>query len=174
MNRNPAQIDSKILVCMISTVTFSLSTAGVMWIGFGQSRGLIHGMSYFETNFLQRLWPIVTLVIFSLALTAVFVRQKVQFRTVPAASSAKILRAFSAALVLGGVVVSLLAVLSLRAIPFSADEYDYMFQAETFLRGRLWNPLLPGHEFFAFHWIVEKGGKWLSSFPPGWPLLLAS
>jgi hypothetical protein len=33
--------------------------------------------------------------------------------------------------------------------------------------------LLPGHEFFAFYWIVEKAGKWLSSFPPGWPLLLA-
>ncbi len=131
-------------------------------------------MSYFETNFLQRLWPIVTLVSFSLALTAVFVTQEVQFRTVPAASSAKILRVFSAALVLGGVAASLLAVLSLRAIPFSADEYDYVFQAKTFLQGRLWNPLLPGHEFFAFYWIVEKGGKWLSSFPPGWPLLLAS
>jgi hypothetical protein len=174
MHRNPLEIDSKILVLMMATVTFGLSTATVMWIGFGQSHGLIHGMSYFETNFIQRLWPIVTLVIFSLALTAVFVTQEVQFRTMPAASSGKILRVFPAALVLGGVGASLLAVLSLRAIPFSADEYDYMFQAETFLRGRLWNPLLPGHEFFAFLWIVEKGGKWLSSFPPGWPLLLAS
>lgn len=174
MDQNPVKISNKILILMIATVTFGLSTAAVMWIGFGQSRGLIHGMSYFETNFLERLWPIVTLVIFSLALTAVFVTREVQFRTVPAASSAKILRVFSATLVLGGVGASLLAVLSLRAIPFSADEYDYMFQAETFLHGRLWNPLLPGHEFFAFFWIVEKGGKWLSSFPPGWPLLLAS
>lgn len=150
MSRNPVKIDSKLLVLMIATVTFGLSTAVVLWIGFGQPHGLIHGMSYYETKFLQRLWPIVTLVIFSLALTAVFVTQEVQLGTVLAASSAKILRVFSAALVLGGVGTSLLAVLSLRAFPYSADEYDYMFQAETFLRGRLWNPLLPGHEFFAF------------------------
>ena len=174
VNRNRTKIDSKIIVLMLATVTFGLSTAAVMWIGFGQSYGLIYGMIYFETNFLQRLWPIVTLLIFSLALTTVFVMQEVQFGTVPAAASAKTLRVFSAALVLSGVAASLLAVLSLRAIPFSADEYNYVFQAKTFLQGRMWNPLLPGHEFFAFYWIVEKGGKWLSSFPPGWPLLLAS
>jgi hypothetical protein len=166
------RFDHKAGILVLALVTFGVIAAAVAWIGLGQPHGLIHGIVYGETNFLQRLWPIVVLTILCLGLAAMFVTQGITFRTMTAAPSAKILRA-SAALPLGGVTTALMAVWALRAFPFSADEYDYLFQAETFLCGRLWNPLLSGHEFFSFLWIVEKAGKWVGSFPPGWPLLLA-
>lgn len=54
----------------------------------------------------------------------------------------------------------------------SGDEYNYLYQAQTFLRGRLWNqaPPLPGS--FAFNYIVQADGREYSSFPIGWPLLI--
>ncbi len=69
---------------------------------------------------------------------------------------------------------SLLLVWVLRAFPNSADEYGYIYEAETFLAGRLWNPLPPHHEFFSFLHIFEKDGKWVSEYPPGWSIVLAA
>jgi Dolichyl-phosphate-mannose-protein mannosyltransferase len=68
---------------------------------------------------------------------------------------------------------SLAVVWVLRAFPNSADEYAFLFEADTFLAGRLWNPLPPLSEFFTFLHITESGGKWAAVYPPGWPLLLA-
>jgi hypothetical protein len=68
---------------------------------------------------------------------------------------------------------SLAVVWVLRAFPNSADEYAYLFEADTFLAGRLWNPLPPLHEFFSFLHISELDGKWVALYQPGWPLLLA-
>jgi hypothetical protein len=51
---------------------------------------------------------------------------------------------------------SLLLVWVLRAFPNSADEYGYIYEADTLLAGRLWNPLPPHHEFFSFLHIFEK------------------
>src|SRR6266566_4476890 len=69
---------------------------------------------------------------------------------------------------------TLLFVWVLRAFPNSADEYGYIYEAETFLAGRLWNPLPPHHEFFSFLHIFEKDGKWVSAYPPGWSIILAA
>ena len=69
---------------------------------------------------------------------------------------------------------SLLLVWALRAFPNSADEYGYIYEAETFLAGRLWNPLPPHHEFFSFLHVFEKDGKWVSEYPPGWSIMLAA
>ena len=174
MNRTATRFFHKVgVMLVVAMVIFGVMSVAVTWIGFGQRHGLIHGIIYGETDPLQRLWPIVTLALLSLALAAVFVCQDIPSRTVFDASQARILRTFTIGIILAGGATSLSAIWALRAFPFSADEYDYLFQAETFLRGRLWNPLLPGHEFFSFYWIVEKAGKWLSSFPPGWPALLA-
>jgi Dolichyl-phosphate-mannose-protein mannosyltransferase len=68
---------------------------------------------------------------------------------------------------------SLAVVWALRAFPNSADEYAYLFEAHTFLAGRLWNPLPPLHEFFSFLHISEADGKWVALYPPGWSMLLA-
>ena len=69
---------------------------------------------------------------------------------------------------------SLVLVWVLRAFPNSADEYGYIYEAETFLAGRLWNPLPPHHEFFSFLHVFEKDGKWVSEYPPGWPIILVA
>ena len=61
----------------------------------------------------------------------------------------------------------------LRAFPNSGDEYDYLFQASTFLAGRLWNPLPPVPELFDFFHLSYVGDKWVSLYNPGWPLVLA-
>jgi hypothetical protein len=68
---------------------------------------------------------------------------------------------------------SLVLVWVLRAFPNSADEYGYVYEADTLLAGRLWNPLPPHHEFFSFLHIFEKNGKWVSGYPPGWSIILA-
>jgi Dolichyl-phosphate-mannose-protein mannosyltransferase len=69
---------------------------------------------------------------------------------------------------------SLVLVWVLRAFPNSADEYGYIYEAETFLAGRLWNPLPPHHEYFSFLNIFDKDGKWVSEYPPGWSIVLAA
>ena len=81
----------------------------------------------------------------------------------------------AASLLIGiGIAGGLAAVWVLRAFPNSGDEYSYIFMAKTFLAGRLWNPLPPLHDLFA-HWhIVFWHEKWVSAYPPGWPLLLAA
>lgn len=56
--------------------------------------------------------------------------------------------------------------------PNSGDEYSYVFLADTFLAGRLWNtpPSDPGL-FAGFH-ILVKDGRLFSPYPPGWSAFL--
>jgi hypothetical protein len=81
-----------------------------------------------------------------------------------------------AALVLLGIGIAgaLAAVWVFHAFPLTADEYAYLFEAKTFLAGRLWNPLPPLPPLFARLNILFWGGKWVAMYPPGWPLLLAA
>ena len=58
--------------------------------------------------------------------------------------------------------------------PNSGDEYVYLFQAETYQQGRLWNQPHPEAPFFRVHHIAQKEGKRVGRYPPGWPLLLAA
>lgn len=62
----------------------------------------------------------------------------------------------------------------LEAFPNSSDEYAYLFQAEMFSRGKLWERAhdLPG--FFFINNIPQHDGILVSRFPPGWPLVLSS
>jgi hypothetical protein len=53
-----------------------------------------------------------------------------------------------------------------------SPDHMYTFQAETFLKGRLWNKLPPA-DFFTFHSLVTKNSKWLSRVFPGWSFLLS-
>lgn len=72
------------------------------------------------------------------------------------------------------VILSLiLSVWAARAFPNSGDEYTYLFQADTLLGGRLWNSLDPLHQYFSFWNIFEKDDKWVGSYTPGWPLIVA-
>lgn len=71
------------------------------------------------------------------------------------------------------VITSGVAYFGLGRFPNSADEYGYVFQAETLRAGRLWNDLHPKQEFFGIIHIAQKDGKRVGQFPPGWPILLA-
>lgn len=61
----------------------------------------------------------------------------------------------------------------LHQFPNSGDEYAYAYQAATLAEGRLSNPGLPLPDFFQFNYLIQADGKEYSSFPLGWPLLLA-
>jgi len=56
----------------------------------------------------------------------------------------------------------------------SGDEFAYFFQARMFAHGQLWAPAPPlGDTFVPYRtWII--GDKWLSQYPPGWPLAMAA
>src|SRR3954452_6201182 len=151
------------IVCSVITVS----------VGYNQPKGMIANGLIGPASDLPRVWPIAVTPLLSLALAVAFVRKRSAFPTssgLPAELSAQRTLLI---VVLCSFTLSLLAVWALRAFPNSGDEYNYVFEAQTFLAGRLWNPLLPGHEFFSFWHIFEKDGKWVSQYSPGWPLLLA-
>jgi hypothetical protein len=56
--------------------------------------------------------------------------------------------------------------------PNAADEYGYLFLADTLLHGRLWNSAPPIPNVFDVAWICVRDGKWFSQYPPAWPVLL--
>ena len=127
---------------------------------------------------IEQLLPFIALSLYALVFVATF--QVIAAKEI--ASRAASLIAFiechrypAAALLIGiGIAGGLAVVWVLRAFPNSGDEYSYIFMAKTFLAGRLWNPLPPLHDLFA-HWhIVFWHEKWVSVYPPGWPLLLAA
>jgi hypothetical protein len=72
-------------------------------------------------------------------------------------------------------VVALVAInqIVLLDFPNSGDEYAYLYQAQTLAGGRLWNPAPADAELFQFNYIAHDGVRVYSTFPPGWPLMLA-
>jgi hypothetical protein len=56
----------------------------------------------------------------------------------------------------------------------SGDEYAYLYQASTLAAGRLWNAAPPSSEAFTLNYIVFDGPRAFSSFPVGWPLVIAA
>jgi hypothetical protein len=55
----------------------------------------------------------------------------------------------------------------------SADEYAYLFEAQTFQQGRLWNPPPPLGQAQTTSYIWVVGSKWVAQYAPGWPGFLA-
>ena len=62
--------------------------------------------------------------------------------------------------------------LVLGTFPNSGDEYAYIFQAQTYSSGRLWNDPPPLGQALASTFTYRRG-EWVSQYPPGWPALLA-
>ena len=66
------------------------------------------------------------------------------------------------------------AVYVLQQFPNSGDEYCYLYQAETFARGRVANTPHPLQEFFGFYHVRQVENRLFSVFPPGWPAVLSA
>jgi len=62
----------------------------------------------------------------------------------------------------------------LQRFPNSGDEYCYLYQAETFARGRVANTPHPLQEFFDFYHVRQVENRLFSVFPPGWPAVLSA
>ncbi|MEX2230985.1 MAG: glycosyltransferase family 39 protein [Cyclobacteriaceae bacterium] len=62
----------------------------------------------------------------------------------------------------------------LEQFPNSADEHAYLFQAEMFSCGKLWERAHDLPDFFFVNTIVQHDGILVSRFPPGWPLVLSA
>jgi hypothetical protein len=58
------------------------------------------------------------------------------------------------------------------AWPNSGDEYSYVYLADTFLAGRLWNPVPPDPELFQSFHVAVNGGKMFSPYPVAWSAFL--
>lgn len=147
----------------------------VLWRDAMDPHGMIVEGLRFRISYLSRLGPLAVLVLYSLVFAMVMqvngLRQRVA--GLPALLAAY-WREATWFLVGAGLVGALVIVWVLRAFPNSGDEYDYLFQAKTFLAGRLWNPMPPLPDFLrAFHLMLENG-KWAATYPPGWPVLLAA
>jgi hypothetical protein len=128
----------------------------------------------FEDNYLdKRLFMLAVLFVISIAAAAPIALQRDPSRIFLLSWLMGEGKRLDRAIIIYGFALSLIGVWATRAFLNSGDEYDYVFEANTFLAGRLWNPLLPGHEFFSFNHIFEKAGKWVAQYPPGWPLVLA-
>jgi hypothetical protein len=56
----------------------------------------------------------------------------------------------------------------------SGDEHAYLYQASTLAAGRLWNAAPPFTDAFTLNYIVFDGPRAFSSFPVGWPLVIAA
>jgi hypothetical protein len=61
----------------------------------------------------------------------------------------------------------------LEQFPNSSDEYAYLFQADMFSKGKLWERAHDLPDFFYSNNIAQFDGILVSRFPPGWPLVLS-
>ena len=98
------------------------------------------------------------------------------YTTVVAVAEVLHRRRLAVALVLAPVLTAVIVAVNqfvLLDFPNSGDEYNYLYQARTLAAGRLWN-VPPGRpEIFATNYIIQEPGRVFSSFPFGWPLMLA-
>jgi hypothetical protein len=156
---------------LLLALAFTAATAFILLFSAAQRHGMIYeGFAEWldRGQLLSRFWPLSLLLLIAVAFSAAYARNG----SIPARSLTRM--STMIALIAASFALSLLVVWALRAFPNSGDEYDYIYQAQTYLAGRLWNPLPAGHEFFSHSHIFEKEQKWIAQYPPGWPLLLAA
>jgi hypothetical protein len=139
------------------SATFLLLAAGVL-------AGLMETKLPSIAGLLAPNWDATHLAIGLLALLVAF-RGANQFWRLPwQRPSSAIALAFCGCLVaglLGGV-----------AWPNSGDEYSYVFQADTFAAGRLWDPAPPDPVLFESFRVQVKDGRTFSPYPPAWSAYL--
>ena len=125
----------------------------------------------FDITIAEFAWAALTLAL----AYVVSVSQKIQkallrLKTLAATHHARI---SIAVIVVFAFISTAIALVAFQEFPNSADEYVYLYQAETLSEGRLWYPASPVEDAFRFNHIGEKDGIRVGRFPPGWPLLMA-
>jgi hypothetical protein len=55
----------------------------------------------------------------------------------------------------------------------SADEYGFLFTANTLAHFRLWWPAPPDPALFTQQTLLIRDGRWVSQYLPGWPAIIA-
>jgi hypothetical protein len=151
---------------------FSLAAGAISWFGFA---GIYVRTSTALASIVGNCWPILALLTISGVAASAFART-IRHPKLAIASMAWLGKNYwvGVAALAAIVVLALgIGVAALRAFPNSGDEYGYLFQAQTFLAGRLWNPPPPVNDVFGSYRLIVKGGKWLSQYPPGWPTIIA-
>jgi 4-amino-4-deoxy-L-arabinose transferase-like glycosyltransferase len=58
-------------------------------------------------------------------------------------------------------------------IPHVEDEHAFLFQAKVFAAGRLYAPTPPRDEMFPIPFVLDRAGRRVGKYPPGFPLVLA-
>lgn len=75
--------------------------------------------------------------------------------------------------VLAAVIAALLYQFVFLRVPLTSDETSYVFQAYTFLEGKIARPLPPLSDAFTQEMIIaDERACWLSRYPPGHALWL--
>ena len=153
---------------------FGAVVATIWWLGFFGLRA--NSDTYWSHQWLLvNIWPIVALLGLAAVWVTIFARVYKRAGLPPRAAGWLETHYRFGLSGLAVVTVLLLAggVIALRAFPNSGDEYAYLFQAQTFRAGRLWNVLPPVPDAFASFRILMTDGKWVSQYPPGWPIIIA-
>ncbi len=70
-------------------------------------------------------------------------------------------------------VAALIGWLAFDGFASSADEYGFLFGAETMQRGRLVNPIPPDPALVKQAYLIARDGHWVTQYLPGWPAILA-
>jgi len=125
---------------------------------------LIDAIIRFGGDFIVQWWP--SLLLFALLVPLL---RKRTFR----------LRAPRPAVAYTAVALIALAAAVLRTLAFGEphpiwfmDDFGYLIEADTFLHGRLANPMHPMHRYFETFFILQTP-RYSAIYPPGLPLLLA-
>jgi hypothetical protein len=71
-------------------------------------------------------------------------------------------------------IASVLSYAVYQSHPHIPDEVCYLLQARYFASGRISLPAPPVSDAFDLFLMTNDNGRWYSSFPPGWPLVLAA
>jgi hypothetical protein len=151
---------------------FSVAAAAISWFGFA---GIYVRTHTALASIVGNCWPILALLAISGVAASVFARtiRQPELATATMAWLGKNYGLGLAALTAIVVLALGIGVAGLRAFPNSGDEYAYLFQAQTFQAGRLWNSVPPVDDVFGSYRIITKDGKWVSQYPPGWPTIIA-
>jgi hypothetical protein len=164
------------LLLLVVWVGLAEISALIIWLDAVQPMGMLIGMIDDKLiSYGQRLWPLAALTLCGGGCAVVVTNTDLAYRVAAWPSFlAKHCIAAAGLLIALGLVGAVAAVWVLRSFPNSSDEYDFLFQAWTFLGGRLWNPAPPVPDLFGFYNLSIQNGMWVSLYPPGWPLLLAA